>query len=197
MNILKEGDTKKVICSACHSIQSATFMLRDVPFDDDSGIVKDVLAGVCDNCDTVVVIPHQSTPLLKKQLAKQRKPVEVRVPSHMVDILNLASDQLGATPEFSQSMLKYYIDALSKNEISSNGLSKLLSSDLAKGKASKRISLKGQYVAEQTETIKAITDITSTTDLLKSVVLKINDDILVHRRANRIKALQSLAAATA
>lgn len=197
MKILKEGDRKKVICEACRSMQSATFMLRDVPFDDGSGIVKGVLAGVCDKCDSVSVIPSQSAPAIKKQLVKQRKPLEVRVPSHMVDILNLASDQLGASPDFYQSMVKYYLDGLSKNEISAKGLSKFLVSELAMGKASKRLSLKGQYVIEQADIIKTIAHIESTTDVLKSIVLKINDDILVHKRPKRIKELQSLISAIA
>ena len=96
MKILKEGDTKKVACNTCESFQNATFQLRDVPFSDGSGLVKNVLVGVCDACDSVAVVPHQSTPLIKKQLVKLRKPLEGRVPSHFIDILNLASDQLGA-----------------------------------------------------------------------------------------------------
>ena len=197
MKILKEGDTKKVACNTCESFQNATFQLRDVPFSDGSGLVKNVLVGVCDACDSVAVVPHQSTPLIKKQLVKLRKPLEVRVPSHFIDILNLASDQLGAATDFVPNLIKFYIHALSKNEISSSNLSSLLKSELAQGKATKRIALKGRYIVEEAELIKASAHISSTTELLKSVVLKINDDILVHKRPKRIKALESLVAATA
>lgn len=68
MNILKEGDKKKVACECCGSFQDATFRLKDVPFSDGSGVAKKVLVGVCDNCDSVAVIPQQSTPAIKKQL---------------------------------------------------------------------------------------------------------------------------------
>ena len=68
---------------------------------------------------------------------------------------------------------------------------------MAQGKATKRISLKGRYIVEEAELVKAFAHIGSTTELLKSVVLKINDDILVHKRPERIKALESLVAATA
>ncbi len=197
MKILKEGDTKKVACNTCESFQNATFILRNVPFSDGSGLVKNVLVGVCDACDSVAVVPHQSTPVIKKQLEKLRKPLEGRVPSHLVDILNLASDQLGAATDFVPSLIKFYIHALSKNDISSSNLSSLLKSDLAQGKATKRISLKGRYIVEEAELLKASAHIGSTTELLKSVVLKINDDILVHKRPKRIKALESLVAATA
>ena len=193
MKILKEGDTKKVACNTCGSFQNATFQLRD----DGSGLVKNVLVGVCGVCGSVAVVPHQSTPVIKKQLDKLRKPLEGRVPSHLVDILNLASDQLGAATDFVPSLIKFYIHALSKNEISSSNLSSLLKSELAQGKATKRISLKGRYIVEEAELLKASAHIGSTTELLKSVVLKINDDILVHKRPKRIKALESLVAATA
>jgi hypothetical protein len=197
MKILKEGETKKVACNTCGSFQDATFQLRNVPFSDGSGLVKNVLVGVCDACDSVAVVPHQSTPVIKKQIDKLRKPLEGRVPSHLVDILNLASDQLGAATDFVPSLIKFYIHALSKNEISSSNLASLLKSDLAQGKATKRISLKGRYIVEEAELLKASAHIGSTTELLKSVVLKINDDILVHKRPKRIKALESLVAATA
>ena len=146
MKILKEGDTKKVACNTCGSFQNATFQLRD-----GSGLVKNVLVGVCGVCGSVAVVPHQSTPVIKKQLDKLRKPLEGRVPSHLVDILNLASDQLGAATDFVPSLIKFYIHALSKNEISSSNLSSLLKSELAQGKATKRISLKGRYIVEEAE----------------------------------------------
>lgn len=196
MKILKEGDTKKVACETCRSFQNATFRLRDVPFSDGSGLVKNVLVGVCDVCGSVAVVPHQSTPLIKKQLDKQRKGVEGRVPSHLIDILNLASDQLGAATDFVPSLIKFYIHALSKNEISSSDLPGLLMSELARGRATKRISLKGRYIVEETEIVKASAHINSTTELLKSVVLKINEEILIQKRPERIKALESLIAAT-
>jgi len=196
VKILKEGDTKKVACAKCGSFQNAIFRLRDVPFSDSSGIVKNVLVGVCDACDSVAIVPHQSTPLIKSQLDRRRKPIEGRVPSHFIDILNLASEQLGAAADFVPSLIKFYIHAMSKDEISSSNLSSFLKTDLAQGKSTKRISLKGRYVAEETEILKECTHIASTTELLKSIVLKINDDILVHKRPKQIKALQGLVAAT-
>lgn len=197
MHILKEGDKKKVACECCGSFQTATFQLRDVLLSDGSGVVKNVLAGVCDNCGTVVIIPQQSTPAIQKQMEVQRKAIETRVPAHFVDILALASIHIGATPDFSQNLVKYYIHALSTGEISPSGLGKLLDSDLAKGKASKRISLKGRHVDEELNALCKLTRISSTTDVLKSVVLKINDDILVHERPKVMRTLQSVVAATA
>ncbi|KZY36081.1 MULTISPECIES: hypothetical protein [unclassified Oleiphilus] len=197
MKILKEGDVGKVLCHTCESVQNSTFKLRDVPFSDDSGSVKNILAGVCDACDSVAAIPHQSTPAIKKQLDKQRKSVEGRVPSHLVDVLNLASDSLGASADFIPSLIKYYIHAFYENSIAPKDLLPLLKSDLAKGRANKRISLKGRYVAEEIEVLKARAQIETTTELLKSIVLKIHEEILVKQKASRIKELERLVAAVA
>jgi RNase P subunit RPR2 len=58
MKILKDGDRKRAACNKCQAFEPITFKLRDVPFSDASGIVKNVLVGVCDSCDTVVALPH-------------------------------------------------------------------------------------------------------------------------------------------
>lgn len=197
MKILKVGDTKKTACGTCKSFQDVTFQLRDTPFNDGSGIVKNVLVGVCDACDSVVLLPHQSTPAVKKQLEKQRKSLETRVPAHMIDILNLASDKLGGGAEFVPNIIKYYIHALSNNEICSNNISRYLKSDLAKGVAQKRISLKGRHLEEEVILLKEIIKVENTTDLLKIVVLKINDDVLVNEIQKPMVQLKNIMAATA
>lgn len=197
MKILKVGDTKKAACNTCESFQDVTFQLRNTPFSDGSGIVKNVLVGVCNACDSVVVLPHQSTPAVKKKLEKQRKSLESRVPAHMIDILNLASDKLGGSTEFVPNIMKYYIHALSNNEISSNNISRYLKSDLAKGVAQKRISLKGRHLEEELILLKELIKVESTTDLLKIVVLKINDDVLINERPKPMRQLKNIMAATA
>ena len=61
MSILKAGDTRNAACNRCKSFQNVTFVLNDAPFSDDSDVVKSILVGVCDICDTIAVIPHQSS----------------------------------------------------------------------------------------------------------------------------------------
>jgi len=149
MKILKVGDTKKAACDSCKSFQDVTFKLRDIPFSDGTGIVKNVLVGVCNNCDSVAVLPHQSTPAVKKQLEVQRKSLESRVPAHMIDILNLASDKIGGGTEFVPNIMKFYIHSLSINAISPSNISRYLETDLAKGEAQKRISIKGRHLEQE------------------------------------------------
>ncbi|MBL4909527.1 MAG: hypothetical protein JKX78_05810 [Alteromonadaceae bacterium] len=197
MKIFKVGDTQQAVCESCKSIDNATFALRDVPFSDGSGIVKKVLVGVCDKCDDVILTPQQSAPAIKKQLETQKKSVETRVPAHMVDILNLASAELGANTDFSSFLMKYYFHFLSHEKGKVNNLDKFLESDLAKGRAQKRISLKGTHIIWELGMIKKHSHIESTTDVVKAVVLKINEDVLVHPKQRIINHLKGVAAAFA
>ena len=194
MHIYKVNDEGKAYCEKCNTIANITYQLRDVPFSDSSGIVKDILAGVCNECGMVTTIPHQSVPAIKREL-KQKQDIEARVPPHIVDILNVVSDTLGGSPSSVQSILKYYIHALSHEIFSPRNLNKLLDSELAKGRASKRLSLKGLHVRDDIELLKTITHLKNTTDVVKGVALKINEDILVNKRKEPIKQLQLLVVA--
>ena len=196
MKILKVVDTQKASCTHCKRFENVTYKLRTVPFSDGNGVVKNVLVGVCDRCDSVAVLPHQSTPAVRKQLEVQRKSLESRVPAHMVDILNLASEELSGSTDFVPGLIKFYIHALSNNDISPMGMSKYLASDLATGKSQKRISIKGRLVAEELSHLKQVTKITSTTDIIKGVVLKINDDVLFKKKPKTIRVLKTIVAAT-
>jgi len=195
MKIVKAEDKSTAACQTCKKVSEMTYRLRDVPLSDGSDVVKDVLVGVCDICDEVCVMPHQSVPKVSKTIEQRRKPVDSRVPAHMLDILNLASAEVGGGSEFVPNLLKYYLHALAVSEISPGRLARYLTSDLASGKSQKRISLKGRHVLEDIEKVKELTNLDSTSDIVKSVILKINDDILQKKSKRPIKALEGIAAA--
>ena len=52
-------------------------------------------------------------------------------------------------------------------------------------------------MAEEINHLKDITNIRSTTDIIKAIVLKINDDVLVKKKVGMIKQLKNIVAATA
>jgi len=195
MNILKVGDQEKAACEKCSAFVTVTYCLRDVPFSDGSGLVSKVLVGVCEQCDQVCVLPQQSTPAVKRVLEKQRKPIESRVPAHMIDILNLASAEVGCGTEFTSYLVKYYVHAMASQKMSVKRLPEYLGSALAKGRAEKRLSLKGQHIAEDVAALKSMTHIESTSDLIRGVILKINDDIVQNKRQKPLNDLRGIAAA--
>ncbi len=195
MKIVKSEDKSTAACKSCKKLVDVTYRLRDVPLSDGSDIVKDVLVGVCDICGDVCILPHQSVPKVSKTMEQQRKPIDSRVPAHMLDILNLASAEVGGGSDFVPNLLKYYLHALAVNEISPARLTRYLASDLASGKSQKRISLKGRRISEDIAKVKKLTNLSSTSDIVKSVILKINDDILQKKNKRPIKMLRSIAAA--
>ncbi len=195
MKIVKTNDQSTAVCDVCKKLVSVTYKLRDVPLSDGSDVVNDVLVGVCDACDSVCVLPHQSVPAVAETISKQVKPVESRVPAHMVDILNLASVAVGGSAGFAPHLLKYYLHAFARQELPAAQLIKLLDTDLAAGKAQKRISLKGRFVLEDIEEVKALTSLRSTSEVIRGVILKINDDLLQKKSKKPRKALESIAAA--
>lgn len=56
------GDETLAVCNACAAMVSATYRVRDVPFEDGSGAASGILVAVCDQCDDVCCIPAQSAP---------------------------------------------------------------------------------------------------------------------------------------
>lgn len=68
MKTVKAGDKSKAICHECECVVETTFMIRDVALSDNSAIVENVLVAVCNNCDTVVALPHQSSKHVNKTI---------------------------------------------------------------------------------------------------------------------------------
>ena len=194
MNILKVDDKGQAACDDCKAFVKTTYLLKNVPFSDNSGIVKNVLVGVCDQCNSVVSLPHQSTPLVKKQLDKQRGMLESRVPAHFIDILNLASFELGGSIDFAATIIRYYLHNLSSENLSEKEINHYLTCDLAKGKAQKRLSIKGRNIRTDIAKLKKIMRITSTSNLIKIIILKINEDVLIRKKPETIKFLKSFVA---
>lgn len=58
----------KAICENCKSIVGTTFKLRDVALSDGSEVIKDLVVGVCDNCDETVSVPSTQTAKIKAAL---------------------------------------------------------------------------------------------------------------------------------
>lgn len=72
MKLFRVGDTQKAACEKCEEFVDATFKLQDVPLSDNSTIVENVLVGVCNQCDSVIVLPQQETHLVKATIAKAK-----------------------------------------------------------------------------------------------------------------------------
>lgn len=196
MKIVKEGDKGKAVCQACGLTQT-TYSLRDVAFNDNSGIVKNILAGVCDNCNSVVSIPRQCTPKIKATYNETKRSAEYRVPAHFIDILSLATSKIDGEmgDVLSKPLLLYYVHKLNSGAIPGTKLKELLSSDLALAPSTKRLSFK---ITERTEKeldcVVKKTGLNNNTDVVKGIILKIYEDIVEPKIPKHIKELRRIAA---
>lgn len=111
MQFFNEGDRSKAFCTQCKTVGSTTFEYRDVPFSDGSGVVRDILAGVCDACGSVASVPAQSTPAIAKARSKASEAVEAVLPAPYLDMLDLACftiDPEGSL-DLRKALLMYYV----------------------------------------------------------------------------------------
>ena len=72
MKLLKVGDQQKAACEICKAFVNTSFKLKDVDLSDKSATVKNVLVGVCDNCNSVIVLHHQSSDIVKETIDKSK-----------------------------------------------------------------------------------------------------------------------------
>jgi len=197
MRIVKEGDKRQVICHDCGRSE-ATYLLRDVDFSDKCGTVKNILVAVCDKCHDIVSIPAQSTPKIKLEYDRIKTSVEVRVPAHFLDILNVAIRKINPELDykFNRALILYYIHALNSGHYEQAGLSNFLNDDFAKAKSSKIISMKINInqLSEVNEIMER-QNLTKNTDVIKAVILRINKDIVQNDKPETLIELRNVAAA--
>nr|WP_314423518.1 hypothetical protein [uncultured Erwinia sp.] len=197
MKIVKEGDTRSVLCHNCGK-STATYLLRDVDFSDRSGAVKNILAAVCDGCQQVVSVPAQCTPQVRHAFEQTRQPLEVRLPAHFLDILNVATQKIDASlsEEFSKTLILYYLHALTRGRYAQEELKPLLSSELAQARASKRLSMKiSQRQMAELTTLMQQQNFSKVSDVVKAVILKINQDLVQGKNLSGLAELRNVAAA--
>ncbi len=144
MKLYKVGEKSKAICGACRQLRPTTFQGREVPLSSGKGMVPNVLVAVCDHCDDIVSIPHQSVPRIQESVRFTRHPIEARIPRHLIDALVLMCYELGVgASESRQTVLfRFYLQRVSKVKKMVGGLEALSLSEEAQGKADYRFSIK-------------------------------------------------------
>jgi hypothetical protein len=138
---------------------------------------------------------------LLSQEAGHFKPIEVRLPAIYLDVLDLAafSIERSVSSEFRKVMLCYYLHDLAQDP---KGLERLLSAykkSVESYPPSNASTLKKRFSMKVSEKLKEEilrlekAGKLSTTDLLKSVVIDIQHNVLKKPGTSQIKALQYLA----
>ena len=199
MKLFNVGDKSKAICYDCQELVPTTYRRRDVPFSDGVGLAKDILAGVCDLCDRVVSTPAQSTPAIKASRDKAMVPIEAQLPAIYIDALDLACYRIDSSvnSDFRKRLLMYYVRKSTKNSTGSeqlvSALRKKAEFEVVAEPSRKRLSIKvSQPMADEIAAVMKSTRLNKT-DLIKSIVLQINEEIIKPKVPKHIDELQTLA----
>lgn len=194
-----EGDKSRAICAECKKLSTTTFGYRDVPFSDASGVVKDILVGVCDHCDQVASIPSQSTPAISMARAKASESVEAVLPAPYLDMLDLACFKID--PDFSldlrKALLMFYVHRFASGAFE---LSRLQASNatLAKrptmeSKTRRRLSMKtSRRLANELDSV-ADRSAMKKTQTIKAIIGAIQEDIVNDGRPDLVKNFKEYA----
>ena len=115
--LYEPGEKSRAVCNNCARLVPTTFQYRNVPFSDGVGLAENILVAVCDECESVVAVPAQSTPAIRQARELADRSLEVSLPAPEVDILDAAAQVIDpeATPKFRKALFAYYIQALCRD----------------------------------------------------------------------------------
>ncbi|MGK5063962.1 hypothetical protein [Janthinobacterium sp. LB3P112] len=190
------GAKGKAICEKCASVCSTTYRYRDVPFSDGKGLASNILVGVCDVCETVLSIPAQSTPKIRKDRNIATQSIEAILPAPYLDILDLACFSIdpNASTDFRKKLLLFYIHKFSLGEFDVkilSTLSPLFSSEHDTYK--RRLSIKvPKNLAEDFAKIVSLSKM-SKTNFLKNIVGEIKRQVIDDENENIVEELRTIA----
>jgi hypothetical protein len=196
MQIHKASDKGNALCETCQGKVTTTYQRRNVPLSDGSATVPNVLVGVCDICDSVVTLPHQSTPRVSQVVHKERKSLEARIPAHMKDMLLMVSSELHQSEGFEGYIVRYYLDSWGKRQLPVSRVKRYLRNDLFNGKANSRLTVR---VVDPEASLNAIKDkvreMKTDSMVFKTIALAAYEDVIEKPNSKARKDLENIAAA--
>ena len=196
MEIYKEGDKSKAICDHCKKVVATTFKVKTtyIPEGNAKYRVPNVLVGVCDICNFVVSVPQQSFVAVSEVRKKAEKEnLEVRVPRHLLDILNNSILSLGieVSADLRGQLVRLYLADIKAKQYTK--LRQNLESEILQGKFGRknRLSLKvTSQLEELYESFLKGSDF-SKTDLVYSIIVEVKKDILDKKNLSKITEIKN------
>lgn len=199
MKVYEAGEKIRALCHNDGDV-TVTFEYRDVPFRDNRGVAENILVGTCEVCSSAIVIPAQSAPAIAIARKRAERALEVNLPSPFVEVLDAAAMRVNphATTEFRKHLLIYYVNRYANGTEKPSELA-----DFAKRAVAvivkdvrapnKRLSMKlADHANLRVERVLSEARLNKT-DLIKSLVVKINQDIVQPKRPKHLEELSSMA----
>jgi hypothetical protein len=181
MYLVKEGDESEAICPHCKTLVTTHFRTRTYRLVTSGVDVPGALVAVCDLCDKVAAIPAQTTPRIGEALQRRKEEsLEVRIPTHLEDVIHLMARKFEAPiPTFRPSVLRFYLREMASDAQFAERVSALTKSDMARGPARARISLRAPepLLAEARERARRV-GIATDAEMLRGILLAAKEDVL-------------------
>jgi hypothetical protein len=196
-HLSKEGNRGQAICRHCKDWVTTHDRVRTY-IEGGTLEVPGVLVGVCDRCDNIITIPHQSTPRIREvRVPLKEEQLEARIPTHLEDVIYLLARAFAAPVQaFRPAVLRYYLAELMRDPALAGRVRELAASDLADAPARARVSLR--VPAELLEDARAAAraaGIAKDSDLVRGLLLAAKEDVLDGRHPERIQRLSGAAQA--
>jgi len=198
MKILREGERGTALATDGRGWVPITYDYRSVRLEETGVDVPNVLVGVDDETDEVLVIPNQSTPRLKaaRQQVKEET-IQVKIPHELEDVLIVIADRFQApAKKFTPALLRYYLHEASESPRLCNRLVRLSGQRLASGKTGARLSFRSS--ADLGRRIKEAANLcagASVSILTRGAILAAKEDLVDGKSKARTEQLRAVAKA--
>jgi hypothetical protein len=198
MYLVKEGDQSEAICRHCKTLVTTHFKVRTYRLVDREIDIPGMLVGVCDECDSTVMLPAQSSPRIGEALQQRKEEtLEARIPTHLEDVIHLMARTFEAPIQtFRPSVLRFYLRELAGDAEFAERVHMLARSDLARAPGRARISLRvpEPLLAEARERARRM-GIETDAQMLRGILLAAKEDVLDGGNPERILRLGGAAQA--
>jgi len=198
------GEKGRALCETC-GLVSTTFDYRDVPFQDGSGTVQDILVAVCDTCGMVVAIPPQSTPAIAAARPTATIPLEASLPAPYLEILDLCAHRIDPAlgTGFRKALVLHALDGAAHDPDVADALPDALAriraalGDAESAGPRRRLSLK--ITTRTARDLDAVMETTglAKTDVIKALIGRLHAEIIAPETPVDLKTLRALAAVAA
>ena len=197
MKILKAGDRGEGLAPRRGRVP-IVYEYRTVHLEASDIDVPNVLVGVCEETDEVLVIPAQSAPRLKEARATVKDEVfPVRLPAQLSDVLWLLADHFEVgNKKFLPALLRFYLGEAVRDRRLARRLARLSKHTLATEGHDLRITLRTPPgLLGAVDRIAADIGGVTRSDLVRGAIIAAKEDVLDGKTTRRARELRAVASA--
>jgi hypothetical protein len=193
MKIWKDGDEGRAICPTCERRTSVVYRRRTIKLEAPDVEVSMVLVAVCQECDGIAAIPHQSTPKLRAGIERPTETLNVRVPGHLEDVLGLLADRWapGARSGMAAS-LRILLHRFGNDPSFARHVKGFLDDPLVRGTADHDLSVRvPAHILIAVDDMAEIVGIPSRSDVTRCALAAAKEDVLDNHDPVFARALET------